>query len=204
MAAESVEKFQPTNGRVVGVLGLAAVLVLMTLGAIEGYPIWGIGLLAVVGVLTWAAVLRPGVQIADDKLVLRNMFVTLAVPLGAIEEVAVRRVLAIRAGDRRYVSPVISRSLRQTLRPKRRDLAGGGLTDEGPDLVALAARSYPDFVEGRIRVAAADHRDRLGIKGWSDQQDALAGDVHRELAWPELGALAVAVLVTLVGVVLAL
>ncbi len=204
MAAEGIEKFQPTNGRVVGVLGLAAVLVLMTLGAIEGYPMWGVGLLAVVGVLTWAAVLRPGVQIADDKLVLRNMFVTQAVPLGAIEEVAVRRVLVIRAGDRRYVSPVISRSLRQTLRPKRRDLAGGGLVDEGPDLVALAARSYPDFVEGRIRVAAADHRDRLGIKGLSDQQDALARDVRHDLAWPELGALAVAVLITLVGIVIAL
>lgn len=189
MTAESVEKFQPTSGRVVGVLGLIGVLGLLALGAIEGFPVWAVGLLAVIGVLTWAAVLRPGVLIAGDDLVLRNMFVTQTVPLGAIEEVAVRRVLAIRAGDRRFVSPAISRSLRQTLRPKKSD---------------QPVPSYPDFVEQRIRTAGADHRDRLGIKGWSDEQGALAGAVRRDLAWPELGALTVASLVLLVGLLVAL
>jgi hypothetical protein len=189
MAEESIEKFQPTNGRVVGVLGLVAVLALMTLGAIDGYPVWAVGLLAVVAVMTWAAVLRPGVRIVGDDLELRNMFVTQSVPLGAIEEVAVRRVLAIRAGDRRFVSPAISRSLRQTLRPKKGD---------------QPVPAYPDFVEGRIRAAAADHRDRVGIRARSDEQDALAHDVRSDPAWPELGALAVAVLILLVGVVLAL
>ncbi len=189
MTVQNDETFQPTNGRVVGVLGLLVVLVLMTLGAIEGYPLWGVGLLAVIGVLTWAAVLRPGVRIADDELVLRNMLMTESVPLGAIEEVAVRRVLAVRAGDRRFVSPAISRSLRQTLRPKKSD---------------QPVPSYPDFVEERIRTAAADHRARLGIRGLSDEQEALARQARREPAWPELGALAVAVMLLLVGLVLAL
>ncbi len=119
MAEEKIEKFQPTNGRLVGVLGLAVVLGLMVVGAIDGYPVWGVGLLAVVAVLTWAAVLRPGVRIVGDELELRNMFFTQAVPLGAIEEVVVRRVLAVRAGERRFVSPAISRTLRQSMRPKK-------------------------------------------------------------------------------------
>ena len=113
-----------------------------------------------------------------------------------------RRVLAVRAGERRFVSPAISRSLRQTMRPKKRDQLGA-TGDEARDLVALAARSYPDYVEQRIRDAASDHRDRLGIKGWSDDQEALASDVRVDPSWPELGALVVAVLILVVGIVLA-
>ena len=195
MAEQTIEKFQPTNGRVVGVLGLVVVLALMVLGAIDGYPVWAVGLLAVVAVLTWASVLRPGVRIVGDELELRNMFVTETLPLGAIEEVAVRRVLAVRAGERRFVSPAISRSLRQTLHPKK---------PKGSDQVALAAASYPDFVEERIRAAAQDHRDRLGISARSPEQVALADVVRSEPAVAELGALAVAVLVMLAGFVIAL
>jgi hypothetical protein len=195
MAEEKIEKFQPTNGRVVGVLGLAVVLALMTLGAIDGYPVWAVGLLAVVAVLTWASVLHPGVRIVGDELELRNMFITQAVPLGAIEEVAVRRVLAVRAGERRFVSPAISRSLRQSMHPKKR---------AGSDKLALAATSYPDFIEERIRAAAQDHRDRLGIRARSDEQLALADVVRTDPALPEIGALAVAVLILLAGIVIAL
>ena len=183
------ETFRPTNGRVVGVLGLVVVLALLTLGAVDGLPLWGVGLLAVTGVLIWAAVLRPGVRISGDELVLRNMLVTVAVPLGAIEEVTVHRVLAVRAGDRRFVSPAINRSMRQTLRAKKG---------------AQPAPSYPDFVEERIRTAAADHRERRGISGPSDDQEALARQVRRDPAWPERVALAVAVVILLAGVVLAL
>lgn len=189
MTAQSDETFQPTDGRVMGVLGLLVVLGLLMLATIESFPLWVIGLLTVIGVLTWAAMLRPGVRIAADELVLRNMLVTDAVPLAAIEEVAVGRVLAVRAGDRRFVSPAIGRSLRQTVRPQRSDQIGP---------------SYPDFVEERIRIAAADHRARLGIKGHSDEQQTLARQVRREPAWPELTVLAVAVMILLVGVVLAL
>jgi hypothetical protein len=195
MAEEKIEKFQPTNGRVVGVLGLAVVLALMVLGAIDGYPVWGVGLLAVVAVLTWASVLRPGVRIIGDQLELRNMFATQLVPLGAIEEVVVRRVLAVRAGERRFVSPAISRSLRQTLHPKIR---------KGGQQLALAATSYPDFVEERIRAAAQDHRDRLGIRARSSEQQALADVVRTDPALPELAALALAVLVLVAGFFIAL
>ncbi len=195
MAEEKIEKFLPTNGRVVGMLGLAVVLALMVLGAIDGYPVWGVGLLAVVAVLTWSSVLRPGVRIVNDDLELRNMFFTQTLPLGAIEEVVVRRVLAVRAGERRFVSPAISRSLRQSMHPKRK---------RGTEQLALAASSYPDFVEQRIRAAAEDHRDRLGIRARSDEQLALADVVRTEPALPELAALAVALLVMLAGFVIAL
>ncbi len=41
MAEEKIEKFQPTNGRLVGVLGLTVVLGLMVVGAVDRYPVWG-------------------------------------------------------------------------------------------------------------------------------------------------------------------
>ncbi len=152
-----------------------------------------------VAVLTWAAVLRPSVRIVGDELELRNMFFTQAVPLCAIEDVVVRRVLAVRAGERRFVSPAISRTLRQSVRPKKQGGNAG---------LAPAATSYPDFVEERIRSAAQDHRDRLGIRarpmtGSGEQQDP-GRVVRTEPAWPELGALALALLVLLAGVVIAL
>lgn len=201
MTEETVEVFRPTNGRVVGVLGLVVVVGLLVLGAVDGFALWVMGLLATVGVLTWAAMLRPGVRIVGDELELRDMFLTSTLPLGAIEEVAVRRVLVVRAGERRLVSPAISRTLRQTMRPKK--TARGVAPDGGDDVVALAMSSYPDFVEHRIRGAATDHRDRLGIRARSPEQRAQAEHLRRELAWPELGALSVAVLVLLVGIVLA-
>jgi hypothetical protein len=203
MADDGIERFHPTSGRAAGVVGLALVAVLLAVAALDGAPVWMFGGLAVIGVLVWASMLRPRVQIADDRLELRNMFVDVDIPVGAIEQVAVRQVLAVRAGDRRFVSPAIGRTLRQVVRSGRRGEAAGAGGEER-DLVALATASYPDYVEERIRLAAADHRKRLGVTRWSQEQQALALDVRREPARPELGALAVAALVLLVGIVLAL
>jgi hypothetical protein len=109
----------------------------------------------------------------------------------------------VRAGDRRFVSPAIGRTRRQLVRSARRGEAAGSGGEER-DLVALATASYPDYVEERIRLAADDHRKRLGVTRWSQEQQALALDVRREPARPELCALAAAALVLLVGIVLAL
>ena len=50
------------------------------------------------------------------ELVLRNMLSTIYIPLAAIEEVAVRQVLAVRAGDKRYVCAGVGRTLRQAMK----------------------------------------------------------------------------------------
>ena len=65
---------------------------------------WGA---AFAGILSYAALLRPAVRVDSDALVLRNMLDTNVVPLAAIDEVAVRQVLAVRADEKRYVSPAI-------------------------------------------------------------------------------------------------
>ena len=62
---------------------------------------------------------RPAVWVTRDALVLRGMFHTDRVPLAAIDKVVVTQVLAVSAGGRRFVSPAIGYSIRQTVKSRR-------------------------------------------------------------------------------------
>ena len=68
----------------------------------------------VVGVVVWCAMLRPRLWVTTSDVVMRNMFSTVRVPLAAIEQITVRQVVAVRAGDKRYVSPAVGKSWRQS------------------------------------------------------------------------------------------
>ncbi|MCW2795952.1 hypothetical protein [Nocardioides sp.] len=187
MSDEPVERFRPTSGRITGGIGLAVALAIVVIGIVDRGAIPGPVLTGalVVGVLVWASTLRPRVSVTEDHLVLRNMLDTVSIPLASIEEIAVRQVLAVRAGADRYVSPAVGRSWRQTIKSNKRNTAV-------PVDAALA--SYPDFVEQRIRQRCDDERAKRGIQSYSDEQAALAEGVRRQLAWPEIAALAVATL----------
>ena len=69
--------------------------------------------------MSYAALLRPRSASSRARSVLRNMIDTNVVPLAAIDEVAVRQVLAVRADEKRYVSPAIGHSFLRTIRPAR-------------------------------------------------------------------------------------
>jgi hypothetical protein len=176
-----VEKFPPTSGRVVGVIAVllcATVLVYAMLDGEDGFeaPVaWGAAFL---GIVSYAALLRPAVRVESDTLVLRNMFDTNVVPLAAVDEVAVRQVLAVRAGEKRYVSPAIGTSFLRTIRP-RTGTSASGLT-------------YPEYVRDRILHLADGARRREG--------DDVDRPVQRIWAWPEIAGL----VVTAVGLVLAI
>ena len=133
-----------------------------------GAPVaWGA---AFAGIVSYAALLRPRVRVDSDALVLRNMIDTNVVPLAAIDEVAVRQVLAIRVDEKRYVSPAIGTSFFRTIRP-RTDRSG------------VAELTYPEYVRDRIMHLADGARRRSG--------DADPPPVRREWAWPEIAGLAV-------------
>jgi hypothetical protein len=176
-----VETFRPTSGRVMGVLAMALVVTLLVTAAWPGdqgfapYAVWG---LLFGAVLAWAAMLRPRLWATASDLVLRNMVTTTYVPLASIDEIAVRQVLAVRAGDARYVSPVIGRKLRE-LSPVRPDKDG----------TTPATMPYPLFVQDRIHHLCERARAHEGIAMMSDEQLARAGDVRREWAYPEIVAL---------------
>jgi hypothetical protein len=179
---EFIEKFPPTSGRVIGILAVLLCLGVLVLALVDGEDgfgasvAWGAGFAAI---LSYAALLRPAVRAENGDLVLRNMIDTNRVPLASIDEVAVRQVLAIRADEKRYVSPAIGNSFMRTIRPR--------VTRDGQ--VEL---SYPEYVRDRILSLADGARRRLG------PGEPLP--VRRAWAWPEIAGL----IVTAVGTIVAL
>lgn len=185
---DGVERFHATSGRVSGwmtVVTAAATAVVGALYAGDGFPVWVIAAAVLVGVLAWAAMLRPALWVHDDRLVMRNMLETIHIRLVAVEELAVRQVLAVRAADRRWVSTAIGRSLRKTMSSGRRAAVGTG----GRPATSV---KYVDFVEDRIRLLVDDARTSAGIRPGSPDQLALPDAVRRERAWVPIALIAVA------------
>ena len=113
-----VERFQATSGRVTGWLTVVLGAFVVVAGVAyldDGFPAWVAAAGLLVGVLAWAAMLRPALWATEEHLVMRNLAETVHVRLAAVEEMAVRQVLAVRAGDRRYVSTVVGRSWRKAI-----------------------------------------------------------------------------------------
>lgn len=194
MAEQEVERFTVWGSRIIGGVGLAVVAVVLVLGVAgvgdpyhpAAYPVCGL-----VALLIWVMLIRPAVSVADGRLVLRNPISSVRIPLASIEHLVVRQWLAVRAGDCRFTSSGIGRSYRQGMRDDQR----GNVTG-----VEIAGLSYGAIVERRLQKLAEDARTREGVELYSDEQLALAADVRREWAWPEIGlgaALVLALVVTL-------
>jgi len=185
----AVEYFKPTSGRVmgsIGVLGAAALAVAVVYdGLQDSDPAVLLGSL-LFALLCWAVLLWPKLGVSETQLLLRNSFDSVTIPLAAIEQLALRTVLAVRVGEKRYVNTAAGR----TLRAMRK--AGS----EQPDPV----ENYADFVEERIRARMDDARAREGVRVMSEQQEALAAEVRRE--WNPITV--VPIMVVLVAFVAAL
>ncbi len=193
-----VERFQPTSGRVTGwmTVVLAAILVVSGVAyADDGFPLWvaALGLLA--GILAWAAMLRPALWATHEHLVMRNLTETVHIRLAAVEEMAVRQVLAVRAADRRFVSTVVGRTWRKTLQSRHRP----GGTDTGAALAPTEGMHYADFVENRLHDLVEKARSRAGVRPGSQEQLALPDAVRRQRDWLPTSLIAVAVVLLVVS-----
>jgi len=185
-AGDRVERFRPTSGRFTGlVLVVGGLLVAVLAVADPAQVIAEVGAAGFfVAVLGWAATLRPRVSVVEDDLELRNMLETVTIPLAAVEELAVRQVLAVRAGEKRFTSPALGRGRKSLVKGQSAPEFSSG----GPSHVP---GTYPEFVEERIRKRVADARAAAGIRPGSAEQMALADGVRRVTAWPELVLLAI-------------
>ena len=166
-----VERFRATNGRVVGVIGLAIALVVLVIPVVQDPSDVPPGLVAgclLGGLVVWVVLLRPAARVEGADLVLRGPLDSRWVPLAAIDRAAVGVVLVVLVDGSRYTNTSISRTRRESARD---DKAVGD----------LAKRSYGAFVESRIR-RLVDDAHAAGVP---------AGDVRRERAWPEIIGLAV-------------
>jgi len=176
--ADFREAFPPTSGRIIGTLATLLCLATVVLALFDGEQGFGVAWAwgaAFCGILAYAALLRPGLRVEGGFLVMRNMLDTHRIPLASIEEAAVRQVLAVRAGDKRYISPVVGRTFLRTIRPRQG--AGNPL-------------DYPEYVRDRILSLADGAKSRLG--------DAAPPPATRTWAWPEI----IGLVVTAVGTVI--
>lgn len=184
-----IERFRPTSGRVSGwlTIAIAAVVAVLGLAYLDvGFPLPVVTAAVLVGVLAWAAMVRPALWVRDrEVLVLRNMLETVEVRLAAVEEMALRQVLVLRADDRRWVSTVVGRTWRRSLTAGRRKGRGAGAESAGTMV-------YADFVEERLRHLVDEARDRAGVRPGSPEQLALPDAVRRERAWLPIGLVALA------------
>jgi len=189
-----VERFHATTGRVTGWLTvvLAAAVTVGGLAYLdEGFPGWLVATALLIGVLGWAAMLRPALWVRDGTLVMRNMVETVEIRLEAIEELVVRQVLVVRAAGRRWVSTAIGRSLRKTMTSGRRP-------PPVADGKAATSVKYVDFVDVRLHQRVEDARDAAGIRPGSPEQLALPDAVRREWSWVPIVLIAVAVVALVV------
>jgi hypothetical protein len=203
VVSEEIHRFRATNGRVTGVLGLAACAVVAAVLATSGSSHLAVsGFLGCAGaaVLVWAAMLRPRVSASATELRMRTMFTDISIPLASIDTVVVRRYLLVRSGGTKYICPAISRSLRKTVRAELKwsggqQVLGPGLPDAGRlGAVETEAAShqvdYPDFVEQQIEQLANHDRAARGIQPRSEEEYELGSQTVRRTAWPEVIALA--------------
>jgi hypothetical protein len=192
-----IERFRPTSGRVSGwlTIAIAAVVAVLGLAYLDvGFPLPVVTAAVLVGVLAWAAMVRPALWVRDrEVLVLRNMLETVEVRLAAVEEMALRQVLVLRAADRRWVSTVVGRSWQRSLTSGRRKGRSGGDASG-----AARAVAYPDFVEERLRHLVEEARERAGVRPGSPEQLALPDAVRLERAWLPIGLIALAAVLFLV------
>ncbi len=194
----TVEKFAPNGGT-----GIAIVGGLVAIGFIVGWildmdriPLWVPAAALLGGIVLYTSTVRPRVLVHGRDLVLRNMLSTVRLPLASIEELAVRQVMAVRAGGKRYVCAGTGRPMRQALKgsavQRAREEMGGLRGEMAKATVREPGMNYGDFVEIRLQELVNEDRMRRGIKRYSPEADELAKQVRRELAWPELVALVAA------------
>ena len=202
----TVEKFAQNGGQVVAGLG-ALVVLAMLLGWVldpDEVAFWFVPLALVIATVIWTSTLRPRVLVQGSSLVMRNMLSTVRIPLATIEEIAVRQVMAVRAGDKRYVCAGVGRTLRQAIKGSAVQRAReqmGGLRAEIATVVEPGL-IYADYVELRVRELVKEDLARRGIKAMSPEVDELASHIRREPAWPEIGALVASVVFFVLVVVL--
>ncbi len=187
-----VERFRPTSGRFTGIVLLVSAFAVASLSVVQReHVIPEVGAAALfLGVVAWAVTLRPRISLVGDRLELRGAVDTVAIPLAGIEELAVRQVLAVRAGDRRYVSSALGRTRRQLMKAKAGAIS---LTASDPDTdpnSRVAAPNYAQYVEDRIRHRVDRARAAAGLTRGSTEQVALGSQVERSMAWPEIIGLA--------------
>src|SRR4029079_17790442 len=189
--------FPATSGAMTGLAGLLVAVGGMVWVLATVHTAAGVSLafaFALFGVLSYAFMLRPRVQVTAGALRLVNPFETTAVPLALVSRVSVRSATHVHVGQKRYIGVAVGRRTREMVRP-RGEIAGTsspfsfGLGRLVPNTASTTER-VPDLLEEYVTTLAKDDAR-------APADPALA--VRRDWAWwliVPAAVLAVALLVS--------
>ena len=186
------EKFGPTNGRMPGMLGIAAVGVAVVAALADGWhhsDLLLLSCLSLASLLIWVVMFRPAVRSDGAVLHMRNMVSTTSIPLALIDKVLVG---AMHARPRRRDDVQVDRGAafpsprQQPGRPWSRLGPGGSHQHTVMPMGSIAKEfgNYSDFIEERIVYLA----DEARVHHRGDDQP-----VRRTWAWPEIVGIVVLV-----------
>ena len=191
-------RFRPTSGRIMGSLAVIAALAVVGIAVVgprRGAWTGGCGSCAARRAGLGHDAVAPASRSPSDDLVLRTMVEHQRLPLAAIEDLAVRQVLAVRVGEKRYVSTAVGKSWRKAMvGDRQRHPQAGRRQSRSP-------RCPTPTTSSRRSASAWSTREPLaGVGLLSDEQLALAAGVRRAPAWLPIGLMTVATVALLVTI----
>lgn len=205
---EPVERFRATSGRGVGLVSMAAIVALLAYLAVNVQTITGLRLgagLAFLAAVVWVTQLRPRATAYPDGLHLQNSLRDGWVPWSAIDEVSVRRMLHVWAGDERYVCIGVGAPLRAMVKGRAKgpssllgwDRLESYTESSTPLLPDQSEMGYAEYVELRVNDLVAEAK-----RGSAGRRDRPGARPRRSWAWPEIAILAGTAAVFVVTLVL--
>ena len=175
---EKAERYS-SGGLVSGVVGLVAVAAVIGFGLFsdaDGFAPWAYPALLFAGVLVWAILLRPAVLLHREELELRNVLHSRFIPFARMTSVTINQMTVVGVGHDTFVGSGFGRS-RTTI---NRD-----------------AKAERDAATGQHSVGwLVEEKLRRRMKPHDPVTDP--GEIRRVWAVPEIVALAVLAVVTLV------
>lgn len=184
---KKAERFS-SSSTVAGVIVIVAVAAVLAGGAFDStrqFPVWCYPCGVLVAVAIWVVMLRPAVLLGEHELEIRNVFHSRWIPYLRITGVVVEQVTSVRTDGGTYVASGFGRT-RRTIQLERVRAARGTTKDLSLGLL----------VEQKIKRRVDAAHDLAGRSG----QDEANAQVRRTWAWPEIAALSIAAVVTLVFV----
>ncbi|MFY0405921.1 hypothetical protein [Solicola sp. PLA-1-18] len=210
---EVLERFTPTAGRWVGVVGLvvlALIAAAVVSAGLDRATVLVLAVVALLAVLTYAALVRPTVHARRDHLLIRNAWTSVRIPWRAVTDVDVRQTLQVSAGDKTHHAIAIGKSARKILRGNQPGAAGPGgafgssssrefatrPTLEGSEVVGT---DYADYVVLKVQTYASTHRSTPEPLHEAGPHDAVVRTVHWPLVVAPVALLVAVVVVALLG-----
>jgi len=201
-AGAVLERFKPTIGRWLGIVGLGLLAILaVAIGTtgLDTATIVALVVIALVAVLVLSALVRPRINAYEDHLLLRNAWSDVRIAWHSISDVDVRQTLRVYVGTDLHHGVAIGKSTRKLLKG---NLRGGSLTS------TMFGSSRGDELASRPTLMGADVRgmqyaDYVVIKigSYSSAQAHASQDrepVTRTWAWPYIVPAAVLLLLAVI------